>query len=84
MIYKSFHKCKARAENYDHSHCYASCDPKTENYTGSYVHTAFAVYSTEVTLGNYLSNKLRSMVFFDITVFLGLPGKNNGKRRIPG
>ena len=31
MIYKSFYKREGRAENYDHSHCYASGDPKTEN-----------------------------------------------------
>ena len=31
MIYKCFYKREARAENYDNSHCYASCDPKTEN-----------------------------------------------------
>ena len=30
MIHKYFHKVEARAEKYDHSHCYASCDPKTE------------------------------------------------------
>ena len=30
MIYKCFYKREARAENYDDSHCYASCDPKTE------------------------------------------------------
>ena len=31
MIYKSFYKCEARAENYDKSHWYAYYDPKTEN-----------------------------------------------------
>ena len=30
MIYNSFYKHEARTENYDHSHCHASCDPKTE------------------------------------------------------
>ena len=31
MIYKCFYKHKARAENYHHSHCYASCDTKIGN-----------------------------------------------------
>ena len=31
MIYKCFYKQEARAESYDHSHCYASREPKTEN-----------------------------------------------------
>ena len=31
MIYIYFYKREARTENFDHSHCYASCDPKTEN-----------------------------------------------------
>ena len=31
MIYKSLYKREASAENYDHSHCYASCGHKTEN-----------------------------------------------------
>ena len=31
IIYKSFYEHEARAENYDQSHCYASCDPRTEN-----------------------------------------------------
>ena len=35
--------------------------------TGSYIHAEFAVYSTALTLGNYPSNKIRSMAFFDIT-----------------
>ena len=30
MIYKCFYKRGARAENYDHSHCYASSDPKNK------------------------------------------------------
>ena len=30
MIYNFFYKHEARGDNYDHSHCYASCDPKTE------------------------------------------------------
>ena len=30
MIYESFYKREARAEHYDHSHCYATCDPKIE------------------------------------------------------
>ena len=30
MIYKCCYKREARTENYDTSHCYASCDPKTE------------------------------------------------------
>ena len=28
MIYKPFNKHEARAENYNYSHCYASCDPQ--------------------------------------------------------
>ena len=31
MLYKCFYKREACAENYYHSHCYDSCDPKTEN-----------------------------------------------------
>ena len=30
MIHKCFYKREARAESYDHSHCYESYDPKTE------------------------------------------------------
>ena len=71
-------------ESYYQSHCYASCDTKTENQTGSYINTTFAVYITGVTLGNYPSNKLCSMIFFDITMLLGLPEKNNGKQIITG
>ena len=30
MIYETFCKHEAHTDNYDHSHYYASCDPKTE------------------------------------------------------
>ena len=54
-----------------------------EDPTGSYAQSTFSVHSTAVTLGNYPSNKLPSMVFFVIIVLLVLPHKNHGKRIIP-
>ena len=32
MIYKRFYKREARADNYDQSHCYDSCDLKAKKH----------------------------------------------------
>ena len=50
MIYKRFYKYEARADNYDHSHWYASCDPKTEKQ--KQLHISHKI------CGYYGSNKL--------------------------
>ena len=55
-----------------------------EDTPGSYVHAAFVVYITTVTLGNYLSNKIFSMACFDITVLLGLLEKIMVNGELPG
>ena len=81
MIYMCFNKCVAHAENYDHSHCYASRDPKTENQKYSPIyHTSFGYCASNDLAPNSLrsqvpvvqTNKIWSILDHFIPIFVNL------------